>query len=298
MVPETSERRVETVTIEDGVNEEPVLLGPGADVVGILTRAAAGAVQQERPAVIFLSAGVIHRVGPHRLHVTMARHLARRGFTALRLDVSGVGDSPLHGGLSFRQQAVADARAAMDRLTALAGARRFVLFGLCSGADNGLATALEDDRVVGLVLVDPYTYPTLRSRLRKAVARARQLGTARRVVAWAARLAARRIGERVRRTLGQAEDPRESSGREPPPAETLGRLLESLVARRVRVLACYSGALEENYNHEDQIFEIWPGLRDRVDRAFFPRANHVFTELAARRALVTAVSDWLDARGA
>ena len=220
--------------------------------------------------------------------MTLARRLAWLGYSALRLDLSGIGDSPLLGPRPFREQAVIDTRAAMDRLGELLGLRQFVLFGLCSGADNSLATALADERVVGIAVIDPYAYATPRSRLRKLSAKVQALGTPRNVAEWAVGLAVRRVRARLaalRPSDVAAALPQ--SGREPPPVAELGARLEKLLARRVRILLCYSGALEDAYNHEDQIFEVLPGLRGRVDRAWFPRANHQFTEIAARRELYT-----------
>src|SRR5690606_3214765 len=119
--------------------ERAIALGVEANLIGILSEpegalpASASPTRTPRPVVIFLNAGVLHRVGPHRLHVNLARRLAARGLSSLRLDLSGIGDSrSVPGSLAFRDSAVADARAAMDQLGAELGAQRFILFGLCS----------------------------------------------------------------------------------------------------------------------------------------------------------------------
>src|SRR5262249_13402051 len=130
------------------------------------------------PAFVILSSGVLHRVGPHRLHVHLARRIAATGRASLRLDVGGVGDSIASSDApTFRESAVADTRAVMTGLTSAVGARRFVLFGVCSGADNSIATALADERVAGIVLVDPPTYPTRMSQLRYLRARVAEHGS-------------------------------------------------------------------------------------------------------------------------
>ena len=149
-------------------------LGAEANLIGVLSEpdralpSPAPPRSTPRPVVILLNAGVLHRVGPHRLHVNLARRLAARGITSLRLDLSGIGDSPsVPGARSFRESAVADTKAAMDQLAVELGAERFVLFGLCSGADNALATAEVDPRVVGVVVIDPPAYVTPRARARR-----------------------------------------------------------------------------------------------------------------------------------
>jgi hypothetical protein len=83
-----------------------------------------------------------------------------------------------------------------------------------------------------------------------------------------------------------------SNGRELPPLEEYRRQLNALVRRDVRILAIYSGVLGARYNHEDQLFESFPELRGKMDRAYFPQANHTFTELSAQAALQARVVSW------
>ncbi|HEX8030928.1 MAG TPA: alpha/beta fold hydrolase [Vicinamibacterales bacterium] len=236
--------------------------------------------------VLFLNAGVIHRVGPHRLHVNLARRLATAGVTSLRLDLSGIGDSrSIPGALSFRQSAVADTRAAMNWLAAETGHARFVLFGLCSGADNAIATAMADERVAGLVLLDPPAYATPQARARKLMTRVRAQRGPLALAGWLAGSLARYVGRTSQSDL--------VGGREVPPAAEYRAQLATLVDRGVAILAVYSGGLGERYNHADQLFELFPELRGKVDRAHFPSANHVFTELEAQAALTVTVMDWM-----
>lgn len=274
-----------------------MMLGAHEQLVAIATLPAAPApTPATRPVVIALNAGVLHRIGPHRLHVRLARRLAALGFASLRLDLSGIGDSL--GGAearSFRDSAVLDTKAALDGLGATLGAGRFVLFGLCSGADNALATALVDDRVVGIVLVDPHTYITPRARARKLARRVRELGPVG-ALRRSATLARRYAGARLAslRRAAPAGDPQASEGRETPPMNEFRTQLGALVDRDVRIFAIYSGALGERYNHVDQLFEYAPELRDRLSHAYFPDANHTFTERAAQAELLDAITVWID----
>lgn len=267
--------------------DEVVDLGDERGLVAVLTRA--GAAATGRPAVIFLNAGVLHRIGPHRLHVRLARRLAARGLAALRLDLGGVGDSPSLGdAVSFRDSAVADTRAAMTAMTRATGAERFVLFGLCSGADNSVATALADPRVVGVVALDPPTYANRRARARKLVRRVIALGGPVAAARWATTVIQRRLGRR----MGGASD--DGQRREVASVEDHGAQLATLADRGIAVLAIYTGCHDDRYNHPDQLFEHYPGLRGRVERAFFPDANHSFAELAAQAALGDLVTTWLE----
>jgi len=280
--------------------EEVLLIGSAGNLVSIVTHPAAP--RGGAPAVVFLNAGVIHRVGPHRLHVTLARDLAAKGYAAVRVDLSGIGDSrPLSGDLAFRERAVADTRATMDEATALGAARRFVLFGLCSGADNALATALADDRVAGVVLVDPYTYSTVGSKARRVISVVRSLGGPRHIAAWGFGIAERRVRARVAalrahassRGRARRDEPARQNGREVPPRDVFGAQLAAIERRGVKILAIYSGTHGERYNHPDQVFDVFPHLRGKIERQYFPDVNHTFTELAAQRRIRATVTDWV-----
>ncbi len=106
---------------------------------------------------MLLNSGIIHRVGAHRLNVKLARHLAAQGFTVLRFDLAGLGDSSFaESRLAFEAQLVEDIRAALNILQNTTDAQRFIVGGICSGADNGYSIALADKRVIGTVMLDPY----------------------------------------------------------------------------------------------------------------------------------------------
>jgi hypothetical protein len=135
----------------------------GADghLAGILTRASNAA---DRPAVVIFNAGAVHRVGPNRVGVTLARELAAAGFACLRFDLEGIGDSvlrvPGRENHPYPGTAMSDATAALDLLRHEFGYTRFIAVGLCSGAHNtfhaGLTLASHDIRE--LVLINPLTF--------------------------------------------------------------------------------------------------------------------------------------------
>ncbi|HWO17373.1 MAG TPA: alpha/beta fold hydrolase [Kofleriaceae bacterium] len=283
------------------VRDEAIRLGPQGQLVAVVSHPAEGQARTPRaPAVIVLNAGVLHRVGPHRLHVSLTRHLAGLGFPAVRLDLGGIGDSIAStDATTFWESAVADTREAMTGLGGMLGARRFVIFGVCAGADNALSTALADERVAGIVLVDPAVYPTPRSLYRELRRRLVEPGGAPLALRWAARHARTRLRRELRRLeqwrRGVAGEP-PAEGREYPPVEKFGANLAALADRGVGVLACYAGMHGENYNHEDQIFESFPRLRGRIDRAYFSGANHTFTQLDDQAALIATTARWISGR--
>lgn len=137
------------------MKEEPVLFGEARSLVGIMTDPLSGNGSRLTPAVILLNPGIVHRVGPGRIYVKIARALAAIGFVVLRFDFSGIGDSGVRRDhLQFEKSAVREAQDAMDWLSATRGIGHFILLGGCSGARIALQTACSDARVVGAVLMN------------------------------------------------------------------------------------------------------------------------------------------------
>ena len=212
------------------------------------------------PAVLLVNAGVIHRIGPHRLHVRLARRLAQAGHPALRMDLSGIGDSgALPERLSFRASSVADIRTAIDHVASADAAATVVVFGICSGADNGLAAAEADPRIVGLVLIDPPSYPTARAHLRSLRSRLRNPAV------WATLPA--NLSRRLRSWLSPHAETADASsgGGKPPLPEDYRRQLTGLVSRGVRILSIYTAAIGVDHNHADHLYESFPELRGKLD---------------------------------
>ena len=68
----------------------------------------------------------------------------------------------LRDGLPFEQSSIVECGEAMDYLAERRGIERFILGGLCSGADAAYFTAVEDSRVVGIFQLDGFAYRTWR----------------------------------------------------------------------------------------------------------------------------------------
>lgn len=156
--------RVETLEMgSDPISLQERLCRFGADghLFGVLSRTS---TDVDKPAILIFNGGAVHHVGPNRVYVTLARHLASMGLPCLRFDLEGIGDSVLRGAgrenHPYPGTAIADARAAMDFLRDRFGYRRFVAMGLCSGAHTAFHTALamEDESIEELVLINPFAF--------------------------------------------------------------------------------------------------------------------------------------------
>jgi hypothetical protein len=101
-------------------------------------------------------------VGSHRLYVPLARRWAALGFVVLRVDLSGIGDSPVPAGcrenLTYPRDGLDDVRAAMDFLAHTAATDRFIVTGLCSGGDIAFQLGFNEPRVAGAIMMNPRTF--------------------------------------------------------------------------------------------------------------------------------------------
>jgi pimeloyl-ACP methyl ester carboxylesterase len=111
--------------------------------------------------LVLLNAGPQRRTGPNRMWVELARRWAGRGVPALRLDMAGIGDAD---GVPYGwdqewgfydDDRAGQLRAALDALAARGLPSRFVLLGLCSGANWAFHGALRDERVAAAILLNP-----------------------------------------------------------------------------------------------------------------------------------------------
>jgi exosortase A-associated hydrolase 1 len=134
--------------------EKAVTFECESDVLfGILTVPSAPA----STAVLVIVGGPQYRVGSHRQFVQLARSLATSGFSVLRFDVRGMGDS---GGIKKDFQHVSkDIKSAKEfLLNTSKKIESIVLWGLCDGASAALLYHhnYKDPQVKGLCLINPW----------------------------------------------------------------------------------------------------------------------------------------------
>lgn len=248
---------------------------PLATGFGVLTLPGGAA---PRTAVLLLNAGLIHRVGPFRLGVRMARTLAAEGCAVLRFDQAGIGDA-----LASASVPELDAlRDVLERVQARTGCTSFVAGGLCSAADLAWQLALADARVRGLLLLDGYAQRggwlllgRLRHLLRQPLAR------------WPGMLL-----RRFRRDA--PHEPADAQLRDwPHPARARAQMRE-LLARGIRCFALYTGGAAGYFLHPRQgavtFARAAPG---QVELGYWRHCDHLFYSEASRSRLLDAVRKWL-----
>lgn len=262
------------------MTESVVLLGSERHLSGVATLPATGA--RTSLGIVLMNAGVIHRVGPHRFNVKLARRLALQGHAVLRLDLSGLGDSGVPSrGLSYEAQSVADIQAAMDSLSAIAGVQTFVVAGLCSGARHAWETALVDQRVHGVWMMDGFFMPTWKTPAHywsRRIAHERPWPFAKRLVSRLVRQFATRLKPSPAAVAPAWQDPAVARRR-------FVDDLSILATRGVRTCFAFSGSFLRDYSYEAQLEDVIQGSvpASLVQVHFMPEVDHTLTTLNAQR---------------
>jgi len=275
--------------------ERVATFGDGGNLVGIVTEPAGGQGGGDLPAVIFLNTGTLHRIGPYRAAVDLAREFAVMGFLSMRFDLSGLGDSaPRQDNLPEGERAVADVCDAMDYLSSKWGAERFILWGICTGAVNSHRAAVADSRVCGVVSIDGYAYKTPRffyNRYARFVFSPSDLSRVAKF--YLVRLATRKSRKKAgaRPYVGD-----EYFGWDLPPKRVLEGEFRTLVERGVRCLYVFSGDSQtrDRYNYGGQMRDAFRSLDfgDCMQDEFIRAADHIFSQLKARTELNEITRAW------
>lgn len=107
--------------------------------------------------VLFIVGGPQYRAGSHRQFLLLSRALAAAGYSAMRFDYRGMGDSS--GDLRNFEAIDDDIGAAIDAFCAhCTQLERIVLWGLCDAASASLLywDTTRDARIGGLILLNPW----------------------------------------------------------------------------------------------------------------------------------------------
>lgn len=239
----------------------------------------------ERPlprGVLVITGGPQYRVGAHRQFTLLARMLAGRGIPVMRFDRRGMGDSD--GEPRGFDSIDDDIRAAMKEFfMQMPEMKEVVICGLCDAATAAAFYAHTDERVAGLVLLNPWIRTP--EGAARAMLRHYYLGRLGEVAFWkkvatgnldfAASAAALRHNMRLAAADRRASLPQ--------------RVLASLSCFEGRVLVVLSG--------EDLTAREFARLMEKHElkcrRVDVPAANHTFASREWRDEVATASANWI-----
>jgi len=139
------------------LRERPVAFGPDRMLFGIVTEPSAG--ERRRGGVVLLNSGADIHTGAGRMHVSIARRWARRGYVVLRMDLAGLGDSATRPGRAddevYPPAAIEDMGAALEFMRSRYDVGEVTVAGLCSAAYHTLQGAIAGLAVDRLLMVNP-----------------------------------------------------------------------------------------------------------------------------------------------
>jgi pimeloyl-ACP methyl ester carboxylesterase len=270
------------------VRERAIHFGGGGALSAIITEPPPEARNPSAPGVVLSNVGMHSRIGPYRMWVELARKLAAAGYLVLRFDQAGFGDSEAQPSSEPGVRGAAQEQtAAIDALQSR-GASGVVLIGFCSGVDPVHVASLMDDRVVGVVHIDGYAYPTLPFLLRRWTLRMLRFST------W--RDALRRRIARLRALSSKAPPATPAVfDRVYPPPFDLAAELRKLAARGVRMMFLWTRGREHEFNHAGQFYGMLKAhdLRGKVEVRVLEGCDHLFSSSSQRALLFDELSRWI-----
>lgn len=273
------------------MNERAVSFGESGALFGIVTEPPDRRNAKEC-GVVLLDGGVTHRVGPNRIYVKLARRLAETGFTVLRFDFSGIGESPARrDNLPFDEYTLAETREAIDHLGQSRGLSRFVLMGISSGGEIALRGAAVIPGVVACVSMNGICVPPGSEHIYR---RAFVSAAAADPRAWLRLFAGKSnfgaIARRLKRHVADVFSSVRSRQRGIDPLRDW-RLLDD---RGVHILMVFSGG-DPTLRVFKKIHSPWirkQELAARMRVEVVTGADHIFTLLSDQERLVSLTDDW------
>jgi pimeloyl-ACP methyl ester carboxylesterase len=270
---------------DDDLTPIPLAFGSTARLFGVLLHPR----DTKRTGLVMLNAGLLNSAGPFRLHVDLSERLAKKGFTVLRMDQCGKGESDARVGVARETALSRDIDDALELLKKC-DVDRAVLLGLCSGADDALFVAADREDVAGLILLDGYAARTPRFHWHRFWYYVGRMMTA---DGWS----------RLREVFGSywpARSEHADETRGPVDMRDWGSTEEMIEMTRstlghAEILAIFTGSVKRYYNHANQLTGVVRNgqAEQHLTEVFYPDADHLYGVPPHRSALVDQIEGWM-----
>lgn len=250
-----------------------------------------------KPAVLILNSGVMHHIGTCRISVAIARKLATSGILAARFDFSGIGDSSTRrGNLPFEQSSVEEIQQVMNYLEQKKGVRKFIVYGLCSGADASYEIAKVEPRVSGIIQIDAYCYRTTKWYLKHYGPRLIDPGVWRRIFS---RLLGKKAGtSKHSDNMDDEFIEMPSYIRVFPPRAEVARGLQTIIDNGVDIYSIFSGGMMYTMNYHGQFEDSFKDVdfKGRLKAEWYPELDHILTHVDLQKTLPDYICNWVQQR--
>ncbi len=260
--------------------DQPLVFGKYDHLFGI-----ENIVENNNPlAVIIMTPGMLHNAGPFRMHKDLAQSLEQQGISSLRFDISGIGESLGVGAAGKSIDRAADeAIEVMDYLMQQHNIQQFIMFGLCSGADDSIQAALKDERIKGVIALDGLAYKTPKFKLKETKLLMRKMLS---IEKWKHKLRDLSGNKTAPASLAMGNDIREF----PETAKQACKELQQLVDNDVQLHFIYTGGTDY-YNYAQQFYDMLPDMKWRGTESthYFSQMDHVVMLCEDRKLFVDHV---------
>jgi len=261
------------------------IFGAQSNLVGIYSHADDS--NADKPVILILNAGLVHRPGPFRINTELTQHLNKNGYDVFRFDLSGIGDSdkPAQDSRTYEQRNIDDIGEAIQYLDEQQKDRKIIIIGLCTGADHAHKAAVSFPQISGTVLLDGYGYPTnkfIRSRYLPVLFNPLRL--------------IRAIFNKIIDKFSPDNNDDESYFWILPDRNDYIDDLNALHTRGVKQLYIFSGGVRDYYDYEEQFadgFSDYNFVND-IEVHHIKSTDHTYIILAERKQLFDRISHWLD----
>lgn len=269
--------------------EQAYTFGESNALVGVLTESPKVPLSKD-VAVIILNSGLIQKSGPFRLSTLLARELADQGVVSLRFDISGIGDSKKHRDARTRHdQIMSDISSAMDFISNRKGIKKFIILGICTGADNAHKISTTDQRVVGAVFMDGYAYPTFKFHVNQWRSKAK---TPLKLAAHILRLCRQTLCSRKEQGKESRED---NYFWELPPKRKTEKELIDFVRRDMRLLYVFTGNWE-TFSYQQQLHDSFKAIdfKNCLQVEYLKDAHHIYVTRKSRQDVIQVILSWVN----
>lgn len=185
---------------------------------------------------------------------------------------------------------------AMDFLAEEAGISKFILIGLCSGADQLHAVALSDKRVTGAVFLDGYGYRTPRYYFHNLNYYTNRISRVLRHPKQSSPLIKEKLKNIWRKAGSELTD--EDVLYRPFPRRDIAKSdILQMINDDKRLLYIYTGGVPDYYNYRSQFEDMFKIKLHKYNGSlqveFFKEANHTYTFIEDRNKMIQTITDWL-----
>jgi dienelactone hydrolase len=268
--------------------------GKHKNLYGILTQPE---TRTDKPCIMIINAGSVHKVGPFGLHVDLARYFATKGYMSFRFDLSGQGESLKYPSeLTRSQQILEDMEDALDCLEHQYQKSDIIAFGLCTGAENAHKIAVQDNRIKGVIWLDGYAYLTPKFHRIKLVNKF--LNPVKTIISRLLNKDLKQESKEISQEEHLILNDEDRFIWMLPEINSYRHDMTAITANKTQCLYIYSGGAQQYYNYRGQFFDTFSddAFISQVEEVFFSKSSHTFFVLSDKQALITCIENWLHKR--